>query len=550
MIGTIRKHSKWLWLVIITLTIISFIWWGANPATRGDARNSGDFGKIYGKKITQQEYLDARNEFKLFYLFHYGVWPEKANVSEVETERETYVRLLLIAKAQDLGIHVGVDAAATAGSQMLRSLGRDGQTVTPEAFASQVLQSATPPLTMADFQNFARHDIVIQQLVQTLGMPGELVTPQEAAAAYVRERQELSAQMVNFSASNYLSSVTVTPDGLGTFYTNYLADYRLPERVQLNYVEFGVSNYLTQAKAEWAKTNFDAQIDEVYLQYGAKAFPDAKTPEEAKAKIRETLIRNRALTDARTVANDFAAAVFKIEPARAENLAMVAKQQGVAVHTTAPFAAAAGPQEFTAPENFAKIASSLTPDEPFANPVVGPDGVYVIALARQIPSEIPPFDQIRARVTEDYKMQSAVALAREAGTNFGLKLTVSLAAGKSFTNACTEAKLQPQMLPPFSLSTRELPELGDRVDLNQFLRFAANIPVGHASPFIDTGDGGFILFLEKQLPVDPSVMQATLPQFTAALRRARENEAFQEWLNVEANRELRDKPFARQAMSQ
>ena len=132
MIGTIRKHSKWLWVVIITLTVISFIYWGAAPAQRGGGgRASGDFGSIYGKKIAQQEFVDALNEFKLFYLFHYGTWPDKkAGVSQTDMERETYIRLLLIRKASDLGIHVGVDTAASEASQMLRSLGRNGQTVT------------------------------------------------------------------------------------------------------------------------------------------------------------------------------------------------------------------------------------------------------------------------------------------------------------------------------------------------------------------------------------------------------------------------------------
>src|SRR5580693_802131 len=106
MIGTIRKHSKWLWVVIITLTVISFIYWGAAPSRMsGTVRASGDFGSINGKKITQQEYVDALNEFKLFYLFHYGTWPDKkANVSENDLERETYVRLFLAQKASDLGI--------------------------------------------------------------------------------------------------------------------------------------------------------------------------------------------------------------------------------------------------------------------------------------------------------------------------------------------------------------------------------------------------------------------------------------------------------------
>ena len=547
MIGTIRKHSKWLWAVIITATIISLFMFFL-PQTHNGGGGGVKYGTIYGKEITPQEYQAAFNEFQLFYLFHYGKWPKQAGVSDLEMERETYVRLLLIAKAQDLGIYVSVDAAATAASQMLRSLGRDGQIVTPEAFATQVLASATPPLTMVDFQNFARHDVVIQQLVQAMGQPGQLVTPQEAAAAYVRERQELSAQMVYFAASNYLSSVTVTPDGLRTFYTNNQGEFSLPDRVQLNYVAFGVSNYLAQSKAEWAKTNLEENVDAYYHQ-NASQFADAKTPEEAKAKIRDLLIRRSALFDARGVANDFAAAVFKMEPARAENLATVAKINGLAVLTTAPFALAAGPQEFIGPEGFDKIVAGLTADEPFANPVVGPDGVYVIALAKQIPSEIPPFDQIRERVTEDYRMQQAVALAREAGTNFGYKLLVNLTAGKSFATACADAKLQPQTLPPFSLSTSELPALGGRIDLNQLKQLAFTTQIGHASNFEETGDGGFILYVGSQLPVDPLVMRADMPQFTAQLRRARENEAFQEWLNTEANRELHDTPFAQRALA-
>ena len=312
MIGTIRKHSKWLWAVIITAVIISLFMFFL-PQTRTNGNASVNYGSIYGKKITQQEYLAAFNEFRLFYLFNYKNWPEKAGVPQAEMERETYVRLLLIAKAEDLGIPVGVEAAATMASQLLHRLEGEGQAMSPEVFAAQILKPES--LTMADFQNFARHDVAIQQLVQVLGQPGELVTPQETSAAYVREHQELSAQIVYFSASNFLSAVTVTPAGRGPFYTNYLADYRLPERLQLNYVEFGVSNYLAQSKAELAKTNFDAQIEEIYNEYGAKAFPDAKTPEEAKAKIRDDMIRNRALADARLVANDFAAAVFKLEPA-------------------------------------------------------------------------------------------------------------------------------------------------------------------------------------------------------------------------------------------
>jgi hypothetical protein len=121
-------------------------------------------------------------------------------------------------------------------------------------------------------------------LIKTLGLTGSLITPQEAAAAYQRDHQELSAQIVFFSASNFLSQVVVTPAAVAQFYTNYLAQYRLPDRVQVNYVEFNLTNFLAQAKAELTKTNFDDLVEMNYRRLGADYFPDAKTPDAAKAK--------------------------------------------------------------------------------------------------------------------------------------------------------------------------------------------------------------------------------------------------------------------------
>jgi hypothetical protein len=547
MIGTIRRHSGWLWGIIITATIISFVFWGAGPTARngGGGRGSGDFGTIYGHKITQEDYVEARNEYYIFYRLNYSAWPDKnPNLSKNDLEREIYKHLLFDQKAAGLGIHISDDVAVAAANEMLRSFGRNGQPVPIDAFVKQFLQPEG--LTADDFKRYVRHDLIIQQLVQTMGLPGELVTPQEAAAEYERENQEFSAQAVFFSPSNFLSAVTVTPAAVAQFYTNYLAAYRLPDRVQISYVEFNVSNYLAQAKAEWAKTNFEESVEANYRQLGPDYFPDARTPDAVRAKIRELLIRNRALTDANQQANDFANALFALEPVKPENLATVAKQKDLTVHLTAPFASTYGPEEFDAPPEFTKAAFSLTPDEPLAGPVVGPGAVYIMALVKQLPSEIPSLDQIRARVMEDHRLHEATLLAQRAGTNFVHTLISQMAAGHTFASVCVAAGLQPQALPPFSLSTRDLPELGDRAELDQLKQAAFSTPAGHASGFVETSDGGFVLYVQSQLPVDQAAMNAQMPQFIAQLRRAQQNEAFNEWLQIEANRELRNTPVYHQ----
>ncbi len=67
--------------------------------------------------------------------------------------------------------------------------------------------------------------------------------------------------------------------------------------------------------------------------------------------------------------------------------------------------------------------------------------------------------------------------------------------------------------------------------MSQVKQAAFTTTVGQISNFKETDDGGFVLFAQSQLPVDQAAMSAGLPQFTAALRRSRENEAFQEWLD-------------------
>ena len=530
MIGTIRKHSKWLWLIIIVATIISFVFWGAGPSrlnNGGGGAATGDYGTIYGHKVTQQAFFDARNEFYLFYWFRSHEWPDaNPNFTETELANEVYVRLMLLQKAADLGIHVSDDSVVTAANEMLSSLNRNGQIVPLSEFVKQVLQPKG--LTAEDFKNFVRQYLVMEQLQQAIGLTGQLITPQEAAAAYQRDHQELSAQMVVFSASNYLAA------------------YRLPDRVQVSYVAFDVSNYFAAAEQKLGRTNLDNQVEMNFRRAGMQAVPGAKTPEEAKARIREALLSKSAKDAARQDANALASAVFAQEPARAENLTTIAQQKGLAVHATAPFAGEFGPEEFLAPPAFTKAAFGLTTDVPFAGPIVGETAVYILAYGKQFPSEIPPLAEIRDRVTRDYQWREAVMQARRSGTNF-VRTLAGMTADSSFASLCVAAGLQPQVLPPFSLSTQALPELGERTELSLVKQAAFTTPVGKPSGFVETSDGGFIVYVQSRLPVDQAKMNSEMPQFLAAFRRARQSEAFNQWVNLEANRQLRDTPAFRQA---
>ena len=533
MFGTIRRHQAWLWVIIAFITIASFVIYGPTNAKFGNSlKGGGGIGSVLGRPVSQEEFVNAHHEAALDIFLRSRQWPEEGSP---EFEMRTWQRLLLIEEQKDFGIQISTEAAAAAAQSILGPLSRSEQgPVSFDDFVDKLLKPQG--LDADDFDRFLHHQLANEQLFRLVGLGGKAVTPQEGEMLYRQQYEDFSTAMVSFPASNYLGVVLVTPDALSQFYSNRVANYRVPDRVQVSYVKFDVTNYVAAAQA--AITNLDTAVDEEYRRYGTNLFPEAKTPAEAKAKIKEAEIRQRALLEGRRVAGAFAEELDRMEPKTAGNLDGLAKTNGLVTGTTAPFDREDGPAELKVPDKFSQAAFKLTRDEPFAGPIVADDGVYVIALKQQLPSEVPPLAGIEGKVTEDYRMLQAMQLAHQAAAKFSNTLTNGLALGKTFDSICAEAGVKPERLPPFSLSTETLPDkLEDRVALRTLKELAFTTPVGKASQPEGSRDGVFVLYVEKRLPVDETKLKTEMPDFLATIRQTRENEVFNGWLSREFGRD-------------
>jgi len=576
MIGTIRKHQKWLWLVIITLTIISFVIFFSpyQKVSSAFGRPTASLGTINGEPVNAESYRDALAEVFLRYFLTHGDWPDKdpaAKQTGFDEQRETYYRLLLLQKQKELNVHASGTAVAQLGADILRSYQKAGVD-SLDSFEKRILLARG--FTATDFERFLHHEIGMQQLIAATGTSGKLVTLPEADFLYRHDHEEVAAEAVFFPATNYLASVPVNAEAVTQFFTNRIPNYRLPERMQVSYVKFELTNFWAEADEKMAGltnfaalvqlgmipqgdqsmamrlTNLTALIDVIYEQRGTNYYRDAKSPEEAKETIKNDIHRDLALVSARKKAAEFASALLDQDPVRAENLDKLAAEKKLTVKVSAPFDKEDGPQDLTVRTDFTRRAFALTAEEPVAGPIAAEDGVYIIALKKKIPSEIPPLDSIRDKVTTDYNFSQALQLARQAGTNFYTTLTNGMAQGKTFASLCREAKLSPILLPPFSRSTRSLPEVEDRVPLGLLQEVAFRVPPGKASYFFSTADGGFIVQVQSRLPLDEGKLKTELPGFLSYLRQARQNEAFNDWFRKQAEAGLRDTPLARAQQAQ
>src|SRR6266436_6229393 len=108
MFGTIRRHQTWLWAVIITLTIISFvIFFSPYSKMNGPGGGTANYGSINGERITREKFDWAYREIVLRYLFGTGNWldDQEAKRAQIDLEEQTYQWLLIVQEQERLGIH-------------------------------------------------------------------------------------------------------------------------------------------------------------------------------------------------------------------------------------------------------------------------------------------------------------------------------------------------------------------------------------------------------------------------------------------------------------
>jgi hypothetical protein len=244
-------------------------------------------------------------------------------------------------------------------------------------------------------------------------------------------------------------------------------------------------------------------------------------------------------------AESVAEVLYDMKPVLPENLAKVAATNGLALKRTVPFEENTGPTDLDAGMNFTKAAFALSEEEPLTeSPIRDGDNFFLLAFDKKLPSEIQPLEKVRDRVIADYKQEQAVQLARRAGNQFAEAVTNGMAKGKTFAAIAADAKIKPVTVPSISYGTRILPEVEDHVSLFEFKRVAFNTPVGKTSNFVETENGGMVVYVRQLLPIDEAKMKADLPGFLRTVHQVRRQETINNWFQREASKALRDTPLS------
>jgi hypothetical protein len=550
MIGTIRRHQNWLWGVIIAATIFSFVYY-LSPTQRngiGSFHDSStpDLGSVNGEPITPEELRSAEREARLFYFLRTHNWPDPSDQNKQilhMAEQGLVVQALL----KEYKIIATTDAAARFTKQIFGV--PPDQAMPLDKFNDWVQNELMRrgELNLDDFDRFARHQAAQDYLMSLFGMSGELITPKEAEFFYRRENEPMVTEIVSFPTTNFYAAAAPSEAELQDYFTKHEAEYRLADRVQVNYVVFAPSNYAGKAD-QVLGTNVDEKTAELYHQQGPDTFKDESgqtmSETEAEAKIKKLLRQSAAYQEAKKAANEFLSALSEghddAHPYSSSDLEKLAKARGFAVKTTEPFDEKNGCNDIVLPPKAMHVLFSLrsdAPDDPeksmlyVPSPLLGETNIYVAGLQQRFPNQLQPLAAVRDQVLKDCRQSKALAMAKDAGEKFAEAAQVGLTQGKSFDALCAAQNVKPQTLPTFALVTTNLPPGLDKASFQHLQETVFALPTGQSSKFIPTTGGGLVAYVKARLPVDEERMKQELPYYLARMREQRQIAAFQEWLS-------------------
>lgn len=551
MIGSLRKHQSWIWILAIPVIIVSFIasdFVMGRSGVRGGDRG-GTFGSINGRSIKRDEYMAAEKQAYLQAFLRTGQVPRNEQDFDrmgMNLRREILNRILIEEAVRHYRIEI--DRAATA--KFLRNMLVGEKNALDLATYKQIItqiSSKIPGITDADLERFARSEVSRLHLAAVFGAPGALVTPAEVEENFRRAHEDLVVEAAFVSQTNFLAQVPADPIAVSNYFSLNQAFYNQKEQRSASYVFLPLTNFYAEADAQLGRqTNLALIVENRFTQLGTNALTDPLTGRqltkpEALERIRNEFRDSLAGAEARKAGAKLIADIYDAhgeapyKPGLFEQKAAEAK---LTVLNTLPFEAAVGPLGVSA-QGFTETTYSLSLEKPVSQrPLLAENGAYVLLLKQVLPPRLLPFDAVRTQVIADFKREESTKLARNAGEKFASTLTNAPASATGFASAAKAAGLTVVKLPKFSLATEALAENPLPIDIRLLKGYASALQPGASSAFVPLQEGGVVLHLVSRQPVDPAKLKEELPAYAQRLREQRVYYSFSEWLNRQAT-ELR-----------
>lgn len=490
MITIMRKHHKWL-MIVITILAIPFIFYFVQ--TPDSAIQSTDLGRIYDRPVTNVEFQRSARLMTLAQML--GLTFAQELMMRAMSENDAYInftfnRLVLNHEVKKLGIKP-TSTEILAYVKTLRPFQNEQGAFDPNKYM-EFAQTRLPALGFTDAQveELVSDQLAMNRVKDLLGT-GLHVADSVAEEYYEKAYGKIHVAVVRLREDDFQKDVNITEEEIAQHYEAKKAELKSEEKRRIEFVTFALNE--TEKKLE-GKERVDA------LQKAADR------------------------------ANEFGQAMLE----KGANFGEVALRFQVPLSGTGEFTAAAPDPKLAAAPQLAQYAFQLTEKEPVSDAIQSPDGFYVLHLLAINAARPLTLEEAKPKIVETLKKARLRQLASAKGAEIARMIREASNAGTPLDTALTPAGVKVERIAPFSIFEVAPPKPEETKDVAPDLSLIKSsvreLKPGEATEFVSSGNGGFVAVVEQRVPADPAGYAEARAEFEKNYMQNKRAAVFDEWL--------------------
>jgi len=518
LINFIRKHTKLLFICILSLVLVPFLFWGIGSVGRQAIKEGAKDLRLYGKAISPARLNQARMDAQILLLIDFVEGnhiqsPEQFNqykdwfariMDQVDINTIAVQQIILQREAALYGITITKDDL----TQWIKnfSLFRN-QGIFNAAIYNNIVKGYfhTWP---AKFEKALTRVLETKQLMQVV-MDSLPLSPEEVLAAYQERNEKVTVYYVDFNPASYIKEVPdIDESEAENYYNKHREEFREPEKIRISYLLFDPADYREETVVE------QKEIEDYY-----QSNQDKFTDEEEKIKplavvkkdIVETLSAEKAENRCREQALEIS--IQLTDEKRINDMIRLAVMKNLVIKETdylpenQPFIPGLG----WVPEVM-KHSWQMEPDS-ISDLLKAGDKWVIISPIERKPSAIAEFSGVKQKIVTKLKRESAAKLARQRAQETFSSLPPDL----SFTMALRSLGLHPRKSDPIT-----------RTDKLFCLR----------TEILETPEGAALVSRREFYPIDETKWEGEKDAFTETYRQEKRGKFMRQWLNNLTTRAL------------
>lgn len=487
MLKLLRKKGlakKLLWAIAITI-ILSFTLWGTGNVPRSKNNKYTHAGKIFGRKISFDDYEHAYRAVLMQAMLRYGDQFNQIR-DYLDLESETWDRLLLLEAAKRQKIKVSDQELVThiASLPYFQKNGRFD-----EQLYDLILQRAFQ-VSSRVFEEYTRENQKIIKLYNAETAPF-VITDKDALDAFREKNEKTQVTYIFLPFEKFKDQAQIDPSQAAEFYEANKTGFTRPASVDLDYVVFEKPAIMSSDKKDGENTGLtpEQQTANEEVRNNAQKFYDAVT---AGGEFGQTAAQNK----------------------------LTIKSTGV-FNMDKPNLSLGWPYEILYAVFQVNTGDIL--------PVFESEDAFVVAQLREKHDPaVPPLNEVKNEVLDQMKLIAAKSLTKAKATELASAIREKIKAKGTFGAIAKESGYDMAQTPLFSRG-EYLPQIGISSEFQE-AAFALN----GASPLSDavqTQKGYAILHHENYEDVDMKAFEAAKNELRDQLLANKHGEVFNNYLS-------------------